>query len=70
MSEESQIFIGRQPILNRDGHVVAYELLFRASASADSAVFDQQSAASLQVIVAVAIHNPETGPKRSGLEDV
>ncbi len=51
MSQESQIFVGRQPILDRDQNVVAYELLFRASAAADAAVYAEQGAASLRVIV-------------------
>ena len=51
MSEQSHIFVGRQPILDRDQNVVAYELLFRASASASDAVYAEQGAASLRVIV-------------------
>ncbi|MCP5044920.1 MAG: EAL domain-containing protein [bacterium] len=51
MKQEAQIFVGRQPILDRDQNVVAYELLFRGSAEADSAVFAEQGAASLRVIV-------------------
>jgi EAL and modified HD-GYP domain-containing signal transduction protein len=44
------IFLGRQPILDRDQHVVAYELLFRASATAQTAVFPEVKKASIQVI--------------------
>lgn len=51
MSSDSQIFIGRQPILDRDQQLVAYELLFRGSADASRAEFSEQGAASLQVIV-------------------
>ncbi|MDP6979732.1 MAG: EAL domain-containing protein [Myxococcota bacterium] len=51
MTQESQIFVGRQPILDRDQNVIAYELLFRASAAADAAVYAEQGAASLRVIV-------------------
>ncbi len=51
MKNESQIFVGRQPILDRNQKVIAYELLFRGSAMADSAVFAEQGVASLRVIV-------------------
>ena len=51
VKEKAQIFVGRQPILDRQQRVVAYELLFRASATADRAVFDQQQRASARVIV-------------------
>jgi EAL and modified HD-GYP domain-containing signal transduction protein len=33
-------FVGRQPVFDRDGNVVAYELLFRASQSANSAIHE------------------------------
>ncbi|HIG72200.1 MAG TPA: hypothetical protein EYG46_13830 [Myxococcales bacterium] len=48
---DSPIFVGRQPILDRDKNLVAYELLFLGSAEAKSAVLFEQSAASLRVIV-------------------
>lgn len=51
MHHDSHIFVGRQPILDRDQNVVAYELLFRASAQDRSAVFSEQGVASLRVIV-------------------
>ncbi len=51
MSLESQIFVGRQPILDRQQKVVAYELLFRGSAESKSADFAEQGPASLKVIV-------------------
>ena len=44
-------FVGRQPIVDRDQHVVAYELLFRASRSAQVAEFDEVSRAAVRVIV-------------------
>ncbi len=34
-------FVGRQPIIDRDQHVVAYELLFRSSVTAEVADFDE-----------------------------
>lgn len=51
MNSETQIFVGRQPILDRNENLVAYELLFRGSAQANSAVFAEQGSASLRVIV-------------------
>lgn len=44
------IFLGRQPILDRDNHIVAYELLFRSGQVADANVHDDLQA-SAQVIV-------------------
>ena len=38
-------FVGRQPIVDRDQHVVAYELLFRASRNAEVAEFGEVSRA-------------------------
>ena len=38
--------IGRQPILNRNEEIVAYELLFRSAGSRDSAVVKDASYAS------------------------
>ena len=34
------LYIGRQPILDRDENIFAYELLFRASDEGNIAVFD------------------------------
>ena len=44
-------FVGRQPIVDRDQHVVAYELLFRSSKTAQAAVFDSVESAAVRVIV-------------------
>lgn len=44
-----EIFLGRQPILDRDQHIVAYELLFRSSQSLGANVTDDMLA-SAQVI--------------------
>lgn len=46
-----QVFIGRQPILDRHQRIAAYELLFRQSADAKTAVFDDQLTAATRVIV-------------------
>ena len=51
MSDQEQIFIGRQPIMDRNQRVAAYELLFRASATAQSAQITDFSRASARVIV-------------------
>ena len=44
-------FVGRQPIVDRDQHVVAYELLFRSSKESTFADFSEASAAATRVIV-------------------
>ncbi len=44
-------FLGRQPILDRDQHVVAYELLYRSSATARTAEIDDVGRAVLRVMV-------------------
>jgi len=44
------IFVGRQPIVDRTQHVVAYELLFRQDASAERAVFSNRTFACMHVI--------------------
>ncbi len=44
-------FIGRQPIVDRDQHVVAYELLFRDSGTAQVAHFDEVGRAAVRVMV-------------------
>jgi len=43
-------FVGRQPIVDREGRVVAYELLYRSSANAAVADFDEQNVAAVRVI--------------------
>ena len=45
------ICLGRQPILDREQHIVAYELLFRASSSHNAAVVADNFAATAQVVV-------------------
>ena len=44
-------FVGRQPIVDRDQRVVAYELLFRSSAEARVADFDEVGRAAVRVMV-------------------
>lgn len=44
MPDNYQIFLGRQPILDRQQNIVAYELLFRAGHSADANVLDDMAA--------------------------
>lgn len=51
MSDSLQdIFLGRQPILDRDQHIVAYELLFRSSGQSTSANVTNDLLATAQVI--------------------
>lgn len=45
-----EAFVGRQPIVDRDRRVVAYELLFRSSATSQRADFGEKSLAALRVI--------------------
>lgn len=45
------IFVGRQPIVDRARRVVAYELLFRASRDARTAVFEEGGRAAVRVMV-------------------
>jgi len=48
---ENQVFIGRQPIMDVKQHIIGYELLFRHSADADSAVFEDELKACSNVLV-------------------
>jgi EAL and modified HD-GYP domain-containing signal transduction protein len=48
LSQEA--FVGRQPIVDRDRQVVAYELLFRSSRTAQVADFSEKNLAALRVI--------------------
>jgi EAL and modified HD-GYP domain-containing signal transduction protein len=51
MSDSLQdIFLGRQPILDRDQHIVAYELLFRSSSQGNSASVTDDLLATAHVI--------------------
>ncbi len=51
MSEQDQIFIARQPILDRQSAIVAHELLFRSSAVARTAVITDSALASASTVV-------------------
>lgn len=53
---ESDIFIGRQPIFDKDGKCVAYELLYRSNHEASDAVFSDNANATARVIINL-IHN-------------
>ena len=46
MSDDSEIFLGRQPILDRNQQLVAYELLFRSGGKNSAQVVDNLSATS------------------------
>lgn len=61
------IFIGRQPILDREQQIVAYELLFRNGGSNDANVHDDMSA-SAHVIIHAFGESSESG--ESGINDV
>jgi EAL and modified HD-GYP domain-containing signal transduction protein len=50
VSEDAQIFIGRQPILDRYEHIVAYELLYRDSAESETAVFSDHRCAASRIM--------------------
>jgi len=48
---EDQVFIGRQPIMDAKEHIIGYELLFRHSADADTAVFEDDLKACSNVLI-------------------
>jgi Predicted signal transduction protein containing EAL and modified HD-GYP domains len=58
----SEFFIGRQPIMNRESNLYGYELLFRGGFDPNEAVFD-----SGQEATAAVIHNSMMG---LGLENI
>jgi len=49
-----EIFLGRQPILDRSENLVAYELLFRSGFTADAGVTDDASASASVIVNAYA----------------
>lgn len=51
MPENGKFLLGRQPILDRNEHVVAYELLFRSPDSAGAARLKSATHATASVIV-------------------
>ncbi|MDD2834410.1 MAG: EAL domain-containing protein [Methylotenera sp.] len=48
---EDQVFIGRQPIMDAKQHIIGYELLFRHSGDAQTAVFEDELKACSSVLV-------------------
>jgi EAL and modified HD-GYP domain-containing signal transduction protein len=50
MDESEEVFIGRQPILDREQQLVAYELLFRSGTQVNAANVDDDVAATANVI--------------------
>ncbi|MFM1990080.1 MAG: hypothetical protein RJA99_3037 [Pseudomonadota bacterium] len=50
MSGHDQAFLGRQPIVDRTGELLGYELLYRARATDERACFEDGHAASLHVL--------------------
>jgi c-di-GMP-related signal transduction protein len=50
MRSQSDIFVGRQPILDRAGRLVAYELLFRAAADQTEAVINDNALATASMV--------------------
>lgn len=53
---ETDIFIGRQPIFDRDGKCISYELLYRSAYESSEAVFSSNADATARVIINL-IHN-------------
>ncbi len=50
MSESSEVFIGRQPIFDRNKRVVSYEILFRDDETAEAGVVDGAAATATVVL--------------------
>lgn len=53
---EEQVFIGRQPILDRQQRIIGYELLFRHDAQAATAEFSDDLSAGTRVLVNALAH--------------
>jgi len=53
---EEDIFIGRQPIFDKEGKCISYELLYRSSHEASEALFSNNANATARVIINL-IHN-------------
>jgi EAL and modified HD-GYP domain-containing signal transduction protein len=51
LEQNNQIFVGRQPIFNREQKVVAYELLYRSNGVAHHAEFSDGDRATSEVII-------------------
>lgn len=48
---DNPVFLGRQPILDRDQRIVAYELLFRSPGGGNAAVIEDNFTATAEVVV-------------------
>lgn len=48
---DNPVFLGRQPILDRDQRIVAYELLFRTAGGGNAAVIEDHFTATAEVVV-------------------
>lgn len=59
--DRPNVFLGRQPIVDRRERIVAYELLFRSSAESQHADFSDQNQAAVGVIIDTFMH---LGPQR------
>jgi EAL and modified HD-GYP domain-containing signal transduction protein len=53
---EADIFIGRQPIFDKEGKCISYELLYRSTHEASEALFSNNASATARVIINL-IHN-------------
>ena len=64
-TQSSDIFLGRQPIIDRPRQIVAYELLFRSSANQAEACVIDPAGATAAVITDVSIRcNDAIVPRR------
>jgi len=50
-ADANPIFLGRQPILDRNQHIVAYELLFRTAGGGNAAIIEDHFTATAEVVV-------------------
>src|ERR1700743_667976 len=50
MAESSEVFIGRQPIFDRNQRVVGYEILFRGDDTVDAGVVDGATATATVIL--------------------
>jgi EAL and modified HD-GYP domain-containing signal transduction protein len=53
---EADIFIGRQPIFDKEGKCISYELLYRSTHEASEALFSDNASATARVVINL-IHN-------------